>query len=275
MYYLNGISSSCNNATSIIEWHRILGHCNFGDVRKLEKVVRGTKITDYREVYCEVCTQGKMCQTRSREPDQSAKAPLDFVHCDLAGPIEPAAKDGFKYALCFIDDFTGINMIYFLKQKSDTFEATEKFLADVAPYGKVKRLWSDNGGEFSSQKFKTLLRVSMQSDTKQAHLTLLTKTVLLKGHGEAYLIWLDVYYRMLNYPKGCGHMPQWPQYIRIRRFNLRLGKTPYETLIGKQPNLSGMHVFGSTCYAFIQNTKKLDARSHKGIFVGYDKGSPS
>ena len=201
MYYLNGISSSCNNATSIIEWHRILGHCNFGDVRKLEKVVRGTKITDYREVDCEVCTQGKMCQTRSREPDQSTKAPLDFVHCDLAGPIEPAAKDGFKYALCFIDDFTGINMIYFLKQKSDTFEATEKFLADVAPYGKVKRLWSDSGGEFSSQKFKTLLRVSMQSDTKQAHLTLLTKTVLLKGHGEAYLIWLDVYYRMLNYPK--------------------------------------------------------------------------
>ena len=34
-------------------------------------------------------------------------------------------------------------------------------------------------------------------------------------------------------------------YIRNRCFNYRLGKTPYETLTGKQPNLSNMHVFGS------------------------------
>ena len=101
------------------------------------------KITDYTEVECEVCTQGKMCQSRSREPDQKAKAPLEFVHCDLAGPIEPTAKDGFKYGLSFVDDFSSINMVYFLKQKSDTLEATEKFLADVAPYGKVKRLRSE------------------------------------------------------------------------------------------------------------------------------------
>jgi hypothetical protein len=56
-----------------------------------------------------------MCQHRSREPDQRAKGPLEFVHCDLAGPVEPAAKDGFKYALSFVDDFTDTNLMYFLK----------------------------------------------------------------------------------------------------------------------------------------------------------------
>jgi hypothetical protein len=149
---------SSNNASSIEEWHKILGNCNYGDVRKLEQVVKGMKITDHKEPECEVCTQGKMCQTRSGEPDQRAKAPLEFVHCDLAGPIEPTAKDGFKYALSFVDDFTGINMVYFLKQKSDTTEATEKYIADVAPYGKIKRLRSDNGGEFISYRFKSLIR---------------------------------------------------------------------------------------------------------------------
>ena len=69
LYYLNSISSSVNNASSIQAWHRILGHCNYEDVRKLEKVVKGMKITDYEEAECEVCTQGKMCQTRNREPD--------------------------------------------------------------------------------------------------------------------------------------------------------------------------------------------------------------
>jgi hypothetical protein len=31
----------------------------------------------------------------------------------------------------------------------------------------------------------------------------------------------------------------------------------------------------SVIYAFVQNATKLDARSQKGIFVGYDKGSPA
>ena len=131
-----------------------------------------------------------MCQTRNREPDQRASAPLEFVHCDLAGPIEPVAKDGFKYALSFVDDFSGTNMIYFLRQKSDTLEATEKFLADAAPYGKVKRLRSDNGGEFISQGFKTL--ISMRFDTRLVPHILRIKTAHSKEHGGAYSAWLGV-----------------------------------------------------------------------------------
>ena len=49
-------------------------------------------------------------------------------------------------------------MIYFLKQKSDTLEATQQFLADTALFGKVKRIRSNSGGEFMGQKFKSLLR---------------------------------------------------------------------------------------------------------------------
>ena len=47
--------------------------------------------------------------------------------------------------------------MYFLKSKSDTIAATQKFLADTAPYGEVKCIRSDNGGEFIPQKFKSLL----------------------------------------------------------------------------------------------------------------------
>ena len=56
---------------------------------------------------------------------------------------------------------------------------------------------------------------------------------------------------------------------------LAIGKTSYEALPGKRSNLSKMHVFGSTCYVYVQNPKKLEARNGKGIFVGYDKNSPS
>ena len=39
LYYLTRISSSKNNVGKILERHKILGHCNFSDIRKLEKVV--------------------------------------------------------------------------------------------------------------------------------------------------------------------------------------------------------------------------------------------
>ena len=38
---------------------------------------------------------------------------------------------------------------------SDTVAATEKFLADCAPYGSVKRMRADNGSEFSASAFKS------------------------------------------------------------------------------------------------------------------------
>lgn len=61
--------------------------------------------------------------------------------------------------------------------------------------------------------------------------------------------------------------------IRNRCYNRRLGQTPYYLITGKKPDLSKMRAFGSECYAY--NKEKLNARCEKGIFVGYDKNSPS
>ena len=37
---------------------------------------------------------------------------LALIH---SGPIQPLAKDGYKYVINFIDDYSGITMLYFLK----------------------------------------------------------------------------------------------------------------------------------------------------------------
>ena len=60
--------------------------------------------------------------------------------------------------MSFVDDYSGVIMIYFLKNKTDAIGATQQFLADIAPIGKVKCIRSDNGGEFISSKFKSILR---------------------------------------------------------------------------------------------------------------------
>ena len=55
LYYQNSMSSSKNNASSLIEWHKIMGHCNFQDLRKLQNVVDGMKIADEQQCGCAIC----------------------------------------------------------------------------------------------------------------------------------------------------------------------------------------------------------------------------
>ena len=108
------------------------------DVFKLENVVEGMKITTKGKLECDTSVQGKMSQYRNRQPDHRATSPLQLLHGKLAGPFTPESKDGHKYAMVFVDDYSGALGVYLLKNKSDAFRATELFLADTAPYGTVK-----------------------------------------------------------------------------------------------------------------------------------------
>ena len=160
LYFLNKCKAeSVKQADNDIgTWHNNFGHCNLHDICKLPNIVNGMNITqETSEMLCETCTLGKMCEFRSRLPDEKAKMPLELVHCDLSGPIHPVNIDGFRYAINFTDDYSGLMMTYLIKQKNDTVEATKRFLADVSPFGKVKYIRSDNGTEFTSKEIEALL----------------------------------------------------------------------------------------------------------------------
>ena len=64
-------------------------------------------------------------------------------------------------------------------------------------------------------------------------------------------------------------------YIRNRCYNQRTKSTPYFMLTGKKPNLNRLHVFGSVCYSYESDAKKLEPRGKKGVFLGYDRSSPA
>ena len=134
-------NSVIQNGSEILEtWHRILGHCNTSDIAQLEGVVQEMKLYNHGNFNCETCILAKQTNTRKHQPDPRATQPFELIHADLAGPIEPVAKDGYKYEIIFTDDFSHCLFTYFLKSKSDASKAIERFLADVAPYGKVKTL---------------------------------------------------------------------------------------------------------------------------------------
>ena len=112
------------------------------------------KIMDKNAFKCGICAEGKMVEYRNHTADEKAKAPLDLVHSDLAGPISPSSIEGSKYAIIFTDDYSGVMFLYFLRNKSDATRATARFLADIAPYGNIKRLRTDQGTEYTCKNFQ-------------------------------------------------------------------------------------------------------------------------
>ena len=90
------------------------------------------RLLDKNECDCKICPLGKHI---SRNPDTRAGSPLEMVHCDLVGPINPVSINHSKYTMIFVDDFSNLFWIYFLKNKSDACAATDRFLGDTSPHG--------------------------------------------------------------------------------------------------------------------------------------------
>ena len=268
-------SDQVNLTCDVKTWHEILGHCNVDDVLKLPEVVEGMKITGNTKLDCSVCTEGKFTNSRNKKLDAKAKAPLELVHTDLAGPIDPTGQDGHRYAISFTDDFSGAVAVYFIKNKSDATQATQKFLSDSAPYGSVKCMRSDGGGEYTGEAFQSLLR-----DRGIRHETSCPYSPHQNGTAERQWRTLFEMGRCLLLESGLPKI-LWPYavqsaaHIRNRCYNDRVKNTPYFMLTGRKPNLANMWVFGSECYAYKHDHKKLDSRCEKGIFVGYSKNSPA
>ncbi len=276
----NMTNDQVNLSLDIYQWHKVLGHCNFEDIFKLPQVVQGMKIkgqehVDQTRLQCNTCIEGKFVNSRNRSPDSKANRPLELVHTDLTGPMNVNARENFRYAITFTDDYSGAIFVYFLRSKSDTIKATEKFLADCAPYGNVKRIRSDNGGEYTGKEFQTLLRnKGIRHETSSPHSPHQNGTAerqwrTLFDMGRCLLIESGLPKNMWTYAIRMA------AYIRNRCFNNRTGQTPFETLTGNKPDLSKTWIFGSECFAYQHEHNKLDSRCKKGVFVGHDTNSPA
>ena len=112
LYYLKNIVSARNATYDFHTWHKILDHCKKSDIKKLPKLVKGMKIksTPNYALNCDICIQGKMSNDRNKTLDSKATKILVLIHSDLAGSIQPLAKDGYKYVINSIDDYSGLKM---------------------------------------------------------------------------------------------------------------------------------------------------------------------
>ena len=83
-----------------------------------------------------------------------------MVHSDLCGPTRTKSLQGESYFMLFIDVFTRMDRVFFLKEKSEAFNKFKNFKTFVEneTESKIKCLRSDNGSEFTSKDFNIFLK---------------------------------------------------------------------------------------------------------------------
>lgn len=258
-------------------WHKRLGHLNFQSLQQLHQknmVVGLPSITEKSEV-CEGCALGK--HHRDSFPKGKAlraTAPLELIHSDVCGPMKTTTDGGNRYFLTFIDDFSRMTWVYFLRQKSEVFTVFKKFQAMVERQSdlKIKVLRSDRGGEYTSNEFDRFCQdIGMERQLTVSY------TPQQNGVAERRNRTIVEMAKSMIHDKG---MPQqfWGEavntavYLMNRHPTVAVeGKTPFEAWCGRKPSVNHLRVFGSICYAHIPKElrQKLDESSEKCIFVGY------
>jgi hypothetical protein len=139
-------------------WNRNLGHLNFGNLIKSNKkeAVRDLqKLIKPSDLICKHCQIGKKTRVRFKTKVNYTTNPLDLIHTYLCGPTRMKRNYGDIYLMLIVDDYTRLTWVFFLKEKSESFEKFKiyKALVENETNLKIKCLRSDNGGEFTSKYF--------------------------------------------------------------------------------------------------------------------------
>ncbi|GJU73312.1 retrovirus-related pol polyprotein from transposon TNT 1-94 [Tanacetum coccineum] len=152
---------------------------------------------------------------------------LYLLHMDLCGPMRVASVNGKKYVLVIVDDYSRFTWVKCLRSKDEAPNFIIKFLKII----QVRLNLSDESEQIIelSLLIKRCVNIMRRLASLMKHLllALYSKRVSLKD-AEAV---------------ATACYTQNRSIIRLRH-----GKTPYELLHDKLPDLSLFHVFGALCY---------------------------
>ncbi|GKC89841.1 retrovirus-related pol polyprotein from transposon TNT 1-94, partial [Tanacetum coccineum] len=250
VYYMEGLG---HNLFSVGQFYdsnlEVAFHQHTYFIRNLEGL---PKLKFEKDHLCSACAIGKSKKkphkTKSKDTNQEK---LYLLHMDLCGPMRVASVNGKKYILVIFDDYSRFTWVKFLRSKDEALDFIIKFLKMIQLRLKVpvRRIRTDNGTEFVNQTLreyyekvgishKTYIARSPQQngvvEKRNRTLTKAARTMLIYAKAPLFL-WAEAV--------ATTCYTQNHSIIRLRH-----GKTPYELLHDKLPDLSFFHVFGTLCY---------------------------
>nr|GEY79274.1 hypothetical protein [Tanacetum cinerariifolium] len=236
-------------------WHRRLSHLNFGAINHLVRqgLVRGlSKLKFEKDHICSACAIGKstrkIYKPKSEDTNQEK---LYLLHMDLCGPMRVESVNGKKYILVIVDDYSRFTWVKFLRSKDETLDFIIKFMKMIQVRLKVpvRRIRTYNGTEFVNQTLRDYYEeVGISHETSVARSP--QQNGVVKRRNRTLI---EAARTMLIYTQAPLFL--WAEAVATACFTqnhsiirLRHGKTSYELLYSKLPDLSFFYVFDALCY---------------------------
>ncbi|MBW0577153.1 hypothetical protein O181_116868, partial [Austropuccinia psidii MF-1] len=252
-------------------WHERLGHAGSSVIKSM-----GLPLS---EDSCIICDLNKIHCLPFKGHFEPADLPLDCVHIDLVGPILSPSISGCCYFGTIVDQATSYKVILILKNKLDSFGqfTIAKKKMETQQDRLLKRLISDQGGEFLNSHFKQLL-----DECRFIHTFSPAYTPEHNGFAKrANQTILEKARCMLNASK----LPKsyWAKAVSTATLLSNYTPTPsrhnhshYAMWTKLSPRIKKLRVFG--CQAFVMTPKehqqrKLGPTEEEGIFLGYKNDS--
>ncbi|GJV09125.1 retrovirus-related pol polyprotein from transposon TNT 1-94 [Tanacetum coccineum] len=167
---------------------------------------------------------------------------------------------------------TSISSELWLKDEAPDFIIKFLKMTQLRLKAPVRRIRTDNGTEFVNQTLREYYeKIGISHETSVARSPQQNGVVERRNH-----TLIEAARTMLIYAKALLFL--WAEAVATACYTqnrsiirLRHGKTPYELLHDKPPDLSFFHVFGALCYPTndSENLGKLQPKADIGIFIGY------
>ncbi|CAI5510901.1 unnamed protein product [Closterium sp. Naga37s-1] len=255
-------------------WHARLAHVGVDTIKSSAKhdVATGLDIkpSTRADPPCVSCVGGKLARHTFPDKGSDAEEALAVVHIDLCGPFRVAAKDGSLYFLLLKDRHTRFVWVVPIAKKSDVLREFQKWLVLVERQTKpsVLMLRSDRGGEFLGKEFTNFVdgkgivhdltcpytpQQNGMAEREMRTAVESVRTMLL--HMGVQHHWWHLALRQAVWVRNC-----------LERSTTPPGKTPYQLLTGKKPDLTLALVWGCMGWEVLDLTDNKVVTSVEVIF---------
>src|SRR5277367_524644 len=275
------MASDAREVVTVEELHHRMGHIAPEAVKKMVSsgAIEGINLDQSSSIQsCDSCEYAKATRKPIKKSRETPRASGfgDEIHSDVWGP-SPVKTPGHKqFYVSFTDDYSRWTHLRLLASKAETFEAYKAFEAWAKlQFGipAFKTLRSDQGGEYLGGEFSkhlltqgTMRKLTVHDTpeyngiSERLNRTLLERTRALLHSSKL--------------PKNLwGEAVNHAVWLKNRTPTRALpdGKTPYEMLYGRKPDLRNLEEWGSKVWVHTPAGSKLDGRSKVGRWVGFDE----
>jgi transposase InsO family protein len=280
-----------SRVVELVRLHEQLGHVGFDRmVMMLEKHATDGLVSKpdsaavlkearARVLQCRACTQGKGSRNAfgHRGLDKGTK-PGEVLHMDTnhVTVIDEQGSKVLSYGLNIIDPHSGARFKQHLASKDLIARAVIEVVRLIQRQSewKVKRLYSDGGGEFANGTLKQfaaaegmLLRTS---PAKTQQLNGVAERVVRTGKDMERAMLLHAGLSAAAYYQFASRHAV---FVWNRTYvSPQTGVTPFEAMYRRKPTMQHWAVFGCDCFYHVpkDERKTYDAKMLPGIYLGHD-----